>query len=158
MSTASKVRSPADALAWRQQAGKPVVFTNGVFDLLHLGHVTLLEQAAQIGASLIVAVNADLSVRALGKGADRPIVPDRDRASVVAALGCVDCVVIFEEPTPITLIELLRPDILVKGGDYRPDQIVGADVVLGYGGRIEIIPFLPDRSTTRTLERLRAPS
>jgi rfaE bifunctional protein nucleotidyltransferase chain/domain len=132
------------------------VFTNGVFDLLHAGHVTLLEHAATFGASLVVAVNGDASARALGKGPDRPIVGEADRLRIVAALGCVDCVVRFDEPTPLALIEALRPDILVKGGDYTADAVVGADVVCRHGGRVEIIPLLPDRSTTRTLERLRA--
>jgi len=152
------VRDRAAAAAWRESAAGPVVFTNGVFDLLHAGHVTLLEQAAQHGASLIVALNSDASTRLLGKGSDRPIVGEADRARIVAALGCVDCVVIFDEPDPIALLELLHPDVLVKGGDYNPATVVGADVVRARGGRVEIIPFLPDRSTTRTLERLRAPS
>jgi rfaE bifunctional protein nucleotidyltransferase chain/domain len=134
------------------------VFTNGVFDLLHAGHVTLLEQSAALGASLIVAINSDASVRSLGKGPDRPIVDEQDRARVVAALGCVDCVVLFDDPTPTALIEALAPDVLVKGGDYHVDAVVGADIVRRNGGRVEIIPLVPDRSTTRILERLRAPS
>ena len=134
------------------------MFTNGVFDLLHAGHVTLLEQAAAFGTTLIVAVNSDASARGLGKGPDRPIVAEADRVRIVAALGCVDCVVCFEEPTPAPLIEALQPDVLVKGGDYRPETVVGAESVLKRGGRVEIIPLLPDRSTTRILERLRAPS
>jgi rfaE bifunctional protein nucleotidyltransferase chain/domain len=134
------------------------VFTNGVFDLLHAGHISVLERAAAFGTSLVVGINSDRSVRALGKGSDRPIVGEQDRARIVAALGCVDCVVIFDEPDPIPLIDLLRPDVLVKGGDYVPATVVGADMVLGRGGRVEIVPLVPDRSTTLVLERLRAPS
>ncbi len=137
-------------------APAPVVFTNGVFDLLHAGHVSLLEQAAALGASLIVAINSDASVRRLGKGPDRPLVDEGDRATVVAALGCVDCVVLFDEPDPAMLIDALAPDVLVKGGDYRADAVVGADSVRRGGGRVAIIPLVPDRSTTQLLERLRA--
>ena len=146
------------ATAWRANAPGPLVFTNGVFDLLHAGHVSLLERAAGLGGSLIVAINTDASVRTLGKGAGRPVMGEADRARVVAALACVDCVVLFDELTPQALIEALRPDVLVKGGDYRPDEVVGADFVRGTGGRVEIVPLVPDRSTTRILERLRAPS
>jgi rfaE bifunctional protein nucleotidyltransferase chain/domain len=127
-----------------------------VFDLLHAGHVALLESAATFGATLIVAINSDASVRLLGKGPDRPIVGEVDRARVVAAIGCVDCVVLFDEADPVALIEQLRPDVLVKGGDYQPGKVLGADFVIGCGGRVEIIPLLADRSTTRILERLRA--
>jgi rfaE bifunctional protein nucleotidyltransferase chain/domain len=133
-----------------------VVFTNGVFDLLHAGHVSLLEQAAALGASLIVAINSDASVRRLGKGPGRPLVDEGDRATLVAALGCVDCVVLFDEEDPAMLIDALAPDVLVKGGDYRADAVVGADSVRRRGGRVEIIPLVPDRSTTTLLERLRA--
>lgn len=143
---------------WRAHAIAPVVFTNGVFDLLHAGHIALLEQAAAFGSSLIVGVNTDASVRTLAKGPDRPLVGEHDRAMVVAALGCVDCVVLFDEPTPLTLIETLAPDVLVKGGDYSSDTVVGADVVRRAGGRVEIVPLVPERSTTRILERLRASS
>ena len=153
-----KIRSRSEAVAWRASAVGPVVFTNGVFDLLHAGHVTLLEQAAAFGESLIVAINSDASARGLGKGPDRPIVPENDRMRILAGFGCVDCVVLFDEPTPAALIAALHPDVLVKGGDYRPETIVGAESVLERGGRVEIIPLLPDRSTTRILERLRAPS
>lgn len=134
------------------------MFTNGVFDLLHAGHVALLEQAATLGSSLVVAINTDTSVRTLAKGAERPLVGEHDRARVVAALGCVDCVVLFDDPTPVSLLEALAPNVLVKGGDYTPDTVVGADIVRRSGGRVEIIPLLPDRSTTRILERLRASS
>jgi len=135
-----------------------VVFTNGVFDLLHAGHVSLLERAATLGASLIVAINSDASARELGKGPERPLVGQDDRARVIAALGCVDCVVLFDEPTPLALVEALAPNVLVKGGDYRADDVVGGDIVRRTGGRVEILPLLPDRSTTQILERLRAPS
>lgn len=151
-----KIRSRMEATAWRAVAAAPVVFTNGVFDLLHAGHVALLEQSALLGGSLIVAINSDLSARGLGKGPDRPVLGEGDRSRIVAALGCVDCVVLFDETTPLALIDLLRPDVLVKGGDYRPDQVVGSELVQQRGGRIEIIALVPDRSTTRTLERLRA--
>ena len=134
------------------------MFTNGVFDLLHAGHVALLEQAATFGGSLMVGINSDASARALGKGEGRPVVAEHDRTRVVAALGCVDCVVLFDEPTPLALVEALTPDVLVKGGDYTVDTVVGADVVRRRGGRVEIVPLLPDRSTTQILERLRVSS
>jgi rfaE bifunctional protein nucleotidyltransferase chain/domain len=153
-----KIRPREAMTTWRQTAQAPVVFTNGVFDLFHAGHVHLLESAAALGGTLIVGINSDASVRRLGKGADRPIVPQADRARIVASLGCVDGVVLFDDDTPAALIGALQPDILVKGGDYRPETVVGADVVQARGGRVVIIPLLPDRSATRLLERLRAPS
>ncbi|HYT84335.1 MAG TPA: adenylyltransferase/cytidyltransferase family protein, partial [Gemmatimonadales bacterium] len=115
MSTAGKVRSAADAAGWRARQRGPVVFTNGVFDLLHVGHVALLEAARAEGEALVVGMNSDASVRRLSKGVDRPLVPEGDRARLVAALACVDCVVLFDEDTPLDLIERLRPDVLVKG-------------------------------------------
>ncbi len=118
----------------------------------------LLEHAAALGGSLIVGLNSDASARRLGKGPDRPIVPEDDRARVVASLGCVDRVVLFDDDTPATLIAALLPDILVKGGDYQADTVVGAEVVRAHGGRVVIVPLLPDRSATRLLERLRASS
>jgi D-beta-D-heptose 7-phosphate kinase/D-beta-D-heptose 1-phosphate adenosyltransferase len=135
-----------------------VVFTNGVFDLLHVGHVALLERARTLGGALVVAVNSDASVRTLGKGPGRPLVPADERARVVAALGCVDCVVLFEQSTPIDVIAALEPDVLVKGADYRVEAVVGADIVRRRGGRIEIVPLVPEQSTTRLAERLRASS
>ena len=135
-----------------------MVLTNGVFDLLHPGHIEVLERARSFGGSLIVALNTDASARRLAKGPGRPIVADHDRARVVAALECVDCVVLFDEDTPLELIELLRPDVLVKGGDYRPDTVVGADIVRARGGRVEIVSLVPNHSTSQLVERLRVPS
>jgi rfaE bifunctional protein nucleotidyltransferase chain/domain len=131
------------------------VFTNGVFDLLHVGHVTLLEASRAQGAALIVGVNSDESVRRLGKGADRPLVPLAGRARVLAALACVDCVVPFEEATPLELIRALRPDVLVKGADYAPEAIVGASDVVGWGGRVVRVPLVAGQSTTDLIRRLR---
>lgn len=129
-----------------------------MFDLVHPGHVAVLEAARALGGSLIVGVNSDASARGLAKGPERPVVDEASRARVLAAFGCVDCVVVFDEPTPLALITALAPDVLVKGGDYRPDTVVGADVVRARGGRVELIPLVPDQSTTRLVERLRAPS
>jgi D-beta-D-heptose 7-phosphate kinase/D-beta-D-heptose 1-phosphate adenosyltransferase len=157
-STATKVRDLAAAVAWRERAISPVVFTNGVFDLVHPGHVAVLEAARALGGSLIVGVNSDASARGLGKGPERPVVDAGSRARVLAAFACVDCVVLFDDPTPLALITALHPDILVKGGDYHPDTVVGADVVRARGGRVEIIPLIPDQSTTRLVERLRVSS
>lgn len=131
------------------------MFTNGVFDVLHAGHVALLEAARAVGAALVVGVNADASVRRLAKGADRPLVGEADRARVLAALASVDCVVVFDEDTPLELIRALRPDVLVKGADYARDQIVGADDVEGWGGRVVRVPLLPGKSTTDLVRRLR---
>ena len=157
MSTAAKIRSAAEAEAWRRSrpGGGPLVFTNGVFDLLHVGHVELLEAARAEGDALLVAVNSDASVRRLGKGADRPVVPERARARLVAALQCVDAVVLFDEPTPLTLIRQLRPDVLAKGADYARDAIVGADEVEGWGGRVVRVPLVPGYSTSELLARFR---
>ena len=152
------MRSRAEAAQWRQEARSPVVFTNGVFDLLHPGHIEVLERARGFGGSLIVALNTDASARRLAKGPGRPIVTEQDRARVVAALECVDCVVLFDEDTPLELIELLLPDVLVKGGDYRPETVVGAEAVRTRGGRIEIVTLVPNHSTSQLVERLRAPS
>jgi len=155
VNTADKIRTPADADRWRRRQQGRVVFTNGVFDLLHVGHVTLLEAARREGDALAVGVNSDASVRRLAKGADRPLVPEGDRARLLAALACVDCVVLFDEDTPLALIERLRPDVLVKGADYARDAIVGADQVEGWGGRVVRVPLASGYSTTRLLERLR---
>jgi len=135
---------------------RPIVFTNGCFDILHRGHVACLEEAAAFGASLVVGVNGDASVRRLAKGAGRPVNPLADRMAVVAALGCVDLVVPFEEDTPLELIERVAPDHLVKGGDWPVERIVGADVVRARGGFVHSIPVRFERSTTALIERLRA--
>jgi rfaE bifunctional protein nucleotidyltransferase chain/domain len=135
-----------------------VVFTNGVFDLVHPGHVVVLEAARREGAALIVAINSDASARALAKGPDRPIVGDESRARVVAAFEAVDCVIIFDEPTPARVIAELQPDVLVKGGDYDADTVVGADTVRDRGGRVVIVPLVGGQSSTRIVERLRGTS
>ena len=155
MSTGEKVRAPGDAARWRERQRGPVVFTNGVFDLLHVGHVTLLEAARAEGGALVVGVNSDASVRRLGKGTDRPLVPGQERARLLAALACVDCVVLFDEETPLALIKRLRPDVLVKGADYARAAIIGADQVEGWGGRVVRVPLVPGTSTTALLARLR---
>jgi len=155
VSTGEKVRAPRDAARWRERQRGPVVFTNGVFDLLHVGHVTLLEAARAEGGALVVGVNSDASVRRLGKGTDRPVVPGQERARLLAALACVDCVVLFDEETPLALIKRLRPDVLVKGADYARAAIVGADQVEGWGGRVVRVPLVPGASTTELLARLR---
>ncbi len=155
MNTAEKVRPPTAAAGWRRQQPGPVVFTNGVFDLLHVGHIALLEAARREGAALVVGVNSDASVRRLAKGADRPVVPEAERTRLLAALACVDCVVTFDDDTPLALIERLRPDVLVKGADYARDAIVGADQVEGWGGRVVRVPLLEGYSTTDLITRLR---
>ena len=154
MTTDTKVRSLADAAQWRAALAGPVVFTNGVFDLLHVGHVSLLEAARAQGAALIVGVNSDASVRRLGKGTERPLVPEAERARVLAALACVDGVVLFEEDSPLALIRAVRPDVLVKGADYRADQVVGGEFVQSYGGRVLLVPVVPGNSTTGTIARI----
>ena|SRR5689334_7242265 len=134
---------------------RPLVFTNGCFDILHRGHVTYLAQARALGASLLVALNTDASVRRLGKGADRPINALADRAAVIAALQAVSMVTWFDADTPLELIVIARPDVLVKGGDWPIDQIVGAAEVERAGGSVRSIPFSYQRSTTATLQRIR---
>lgn len=144
-----------DALITRY--GRPrtetVVFTNGCFDILHRGHVAYLTAARALGDRLVVAVNTDASVRRL-KGEGRPVVEQDDRAYVLAALACVDAVTMFDEDTPASLIEALLPDVLVKGGDYTPERVVGREVVEREGGRLVIIPFVAGRSTTQILNRI----
>lgn len=142
-------------MTWRGTVVGPLVFTNGVFDLLHRGHVEYLEAARELGAALVVGINSDASTRGLQKGPARPIVPVADRAAVIAALASVDCVVPFDEPTPVGLIERLHPEILVKGGDYTRATIAGGDVVEAWGGRVVILPLTPGYSTTALVERLR---
>ncbi len=155
MNTAAKIRTAEEAAAWRAAQRGPVVFTNGVFDLLHAGHVSLLEAARAEGAALVVGLNTDASVRRLEKGTDRPLVSERDRARVLAALTCVDCVVLFDEDTPLPLVRRLRPDVLVKGAEYRRAEIVGANEVEGWGGRVVRVPLVPGHSTTELLARRR---
>jgi rfaE bifunctional protein nucleotidyltransferase chain/domain len=152
----SKIVTDAAQLPARlARLARPVVFTNGCFDILHRGHVAYLEEAAALGKSLVIGVNTDASVRRLEKGGDRPVNPLADRMAVLAALGCVALVAPFDEDTPLELIRIVRPEHLVKGGDWTPDKIVGADVVLAYGGRVHSIPFRFDRSTTAMLHRIR---
>jgi len=137
-----------------RRAGRRIVFTNGVFDLLHAGHVTLLQRARALGDVLVVALNSDASVRRL-KGPQRPFITQRERALMVAALEAVDYVVIFSEDTPLRLIERILPDVLVKGGDWRTGAIVGKDVVKARGGRVVRVPVLEGLSTTRIARRVR---
>lgn len=134
----------------------PIVLTNGVFDILHRGHVTYLAQAASLGKSLVVAVNSDESVRMLGKGPDRPINTEADRAAVLAALESVDVVVIFEDKVPLEVVKKVRPDIYVKGGDYEIAQLPEAEVVHSYGGKVVTVAFEFDRSTTKLLKKVRS--
>jgi rfaE bifunctional protein nucleotidyltransferase chain/domain len=150
----SKLLSAA-ALAARREWARPLVFTNGVFDVLHRGHVAYLEQARAQGAALLVALNSDASARRLGKGPGRPLNNETDRALVVAALQAVDHVVLFDEPTPCELIERIRPDVYVKGGDYDIDLLREAELVRSWGGRALAIPFVDGYSTSRLVERIR---
>lgn len=150
---------PPDQLAARiATLPRPLVFTNGCFDILHRGHVTYLAQARELGAAMVVALNTDASVRRQGKGDDRPINCLEDRMAVMAALDSVDLVTWFDEDTPIARILDCRPDILVKGGDWAPDRIVGAPEVIGWGGTVHSIPFEHERSTTALLGRIRGAS
>ena len=145
----------ASAFAQAIQArGRTVVFTNGVFDLLHLGHVRYLQDARALGDALIVAVNSDRSVRAI-KGPERPVNPESERAEVLAALACVDAAVIFDEDTPHQIISAIQPDILVKGADWAAGDIIGRDVVEARGGRVVRIPLTPGLSTTELIRRVR---
>lgn len=139
---------------WRE-AGKCVVFTNGVFDILHPGHVEQLEAARAFGDALVVGLNSDASVRGQGKGSDRPIMPEDARKSLLGALRCVDAVVLFDEDTPLELIRLLEPDVLVKGADYAGREVVGREVVEARGGRVELIPLVEGWSTTAIIEKIR---
>ncbi len=134
---------------------RPLVFTNGCFDILHRGHVTYLAQARALGASLLVGVNSDASVKRLGKGEERPVNALEDRMALLAALESVSLVTWFAEDTPLALIRTVQPDVLVKGGDWAPERIVGADEVLARGGRVHSIPFRHERSTTALLEKIR---
>jgi D-beta-D-heptose 7-phosphate kinase/D-beta-D-heptose 1-phosphate adenosyltransferase len=156
--TSAKIRRLGEAITWRTRQLGPVVFTNGVFDLVHPGHVELLEAARREGAALIVGLNSDASVRRLNKGTDRPVMPEQARARVLAAFTTVDCIVVFDEDTPLDLIKSLAPDVLVKGADYRREDIVGADWVESRGGRVVRVPVVEGFSTSSLVERLRAPS
>lgn len=138
---------------WRDQGCK-IVFTNGCFDLLHLGHVDYLSHAADFGDKMIIGLNTDRSVSRL-KGPSRPINDERSRALVLAALSCVSVVILFDEPTPLELIRLVNPDVLVKGADYKVENIVGADVVIARGGSVKTIPFVEGYSTTAIEQRIR---
>jgi D-beta-D-heptose 7-phosphate kinase/D-beta-D-heptose 1-phosphate adenosyltransferase len=155
-----KVVTDADELSRhveaRKRLGQRIVFTNGCFDLLHAGHVASLRQAAQEGDCLVVAVNSDRSVRGLNKGPDRPIVPEDQRAAMLAALEAVDYVIVFDEATPERLLEQLRPNVLCKGGTYSKQEIVGWEIVEAYGGLVKPLGVVPGVSTTSTLERIRA--
>jgi len=144
------------AVHWRRRVGGGrVVFTNGVFDLLHPGHVDVLVAARALGDALAVGLNTDASVRRL-KGPTRPVRSERDRAHVLAALEAVDAVVLFDDDTPLELIRALMPDVLVKGGDYTMESVVGAQDVVAHGGEVVIVPLTPGHSTTGTVERMRA--
>jgi D-beta-D-heptose 7-phosphate kinase/D-beta-D-heptose 1-phosphate adenosyltransferase len=150
--------SRADAAAWAEAhraAARRVVFTNGVFDVLHPGHTRYLGDARAEGDVLIVAVNSDRSVRAQNKGADRPIHPEQERAELLSALACVDAVVVFDEDTPFHIVSAIQPDVLVKGADWAADAIVGRDVVEARGGRVVRIALAPGYSTTAILQRAR---
>jgi D-glycero-beta-D-manno-heptose 1-phosphate adenylyltransferase len=150
-----KIRRPEHLQSWIGDLARPLVFTNGVFDILHRGHVTYLARAREQGAALLVALNSDASAKRLGKGADRPINPLEDRLALIAALGAVDAVTWFEEDTPEALVGAARPDVLVKGGDWPVERIAGAADVLARGGRVVSIPFEHQRSTTRLVERIK---
>lgn len=142
-------------LAQHRRRGERIVFTNGVFDLIHPGHVRYLRAARRLGDVLVVAINSDASVRRLGKGPGRPLNRARDRAEVLAALRMVDYVTIFSADTPYATIKALRPDVLVKGGDWSLERIVGADLVLARGGTVKSLKFAAGYSTTRLVERMR---
>lgn len=150
----SKVLSRDQAVAWRRAQPGRVVFTNGVFDLLHSGHIDLLCAARERGDAMIVGLNSDASVRRL-KGPSRPVRNTAERAHVLAALACVDAVTVFDEDTPRELIVSLRPDVLVKGGDYSLETMVGATEVMSWGGEAVVVPLTEGQSTTRIIERLR---
>ncbi len=146
----------ASLLQSHRQTGKRIVFTNGCFDLMHIGHTRYLQAAKDLGDLLVVAVNSDESVRSLNKAPDRPIVPDTQRAEVVASLGSVDYVILFNEPDPRDLIAALQPDVLVKGGDWAMEQIVGREIVEARGGIVRTIPLVPGMSTTSLIQRIRS--
>lgn len=142
------------AHVWRLKSDR-IVFTNGVFDILHRGHVTYLEQAAAHGHRLVIGLNSDASVKRLGKGMDRPLNRQNDRAQVLTALRCVDAVVIFDQDTPLELVQAIHPDVLVKGGDWTVDKIVGGEYVKKYGGEVHSLPLVEGLSTTSLVDRIR---
>jgi D-glycero-beta-D-manno-heptose 1-phosphate adenylyltransferase len=150
-----KICKPADLATRVAGLKRPLVFTNGVFDILHRGHVTYLAQARALGASLVVAANSDASARGLDKGDDRPVNALEDRVAVLAALEAVTLVTWFDEDTPLKLIQAVKPEVLVKGGDWKPEAIVGAKEVKGWGGAVHSIPLVAGRSTTSMIERIR---
>ncbi len=150
-----KIHPPAGVAQWSARLPRPLVFTNGVFDILHRGHVTYLARAREEGAGLVVALNSDASARRLGKGAERPINRLEDRLALVAALASVDAVTWFDEDTPEALIAACRPEVLVKGGDWPVERIAGAGEVLARGGRVLSIPFEHERSTSALVARIR---
>lgn len=156
MNTADKIVHDNITAEQLAHLSSPVVFTNGCFDILHRGHTTYLEQARNLGNSLVVGVNSDASVRRQNKGSDRPINSLEDRMAVLASLECIDLVVSFDDETPQTLIEQVKPDILVKGGDWQVEDIVGADFVKARGGSVHSIAFQYDRSTTALLNKIRS--
>ncbi len=143
-------------LSRERSKGNRIVFTNGCFDLMHIGHTRYLEAARALGDVLVVGVNSDASVRRLNKAPDRPIVPDAQRAEVLAALSCVDFVTVFDESDPLQLITAVQPDVLVKGGDWAVDRIVGREIVEARGGLVKTIPLVPGMSTTGLLQRIRS--
>ena len=151
----AKICTPAELPRRIAELPRPLVFTNGCFDILHRGHATYLAEARSLGASLVVGVNSDASVRRQGKGDDRPINRVEDRMAVLAALECVSLVTPFDEDTPIARILEARPDVLVKGGDWPVDRIVGGPEVISWGGQVHSIPFIHQRSTTSLIEKIR---
>ena len=151
----TKIVAPGDLAARLAQLPRPLVFTNGCFDILHRGHVTLLGQARALGQAMLVAINSDASVKRLGKGDDRPVNSLADRLAVIAALECVTLVTWFDEDTPLARILDCRPDVLVKGGDWPVDRIVGHTEVAGWGGTTVSIPFIHQKSTTALLDKIR---
>lgn len=151
----AKICPPQELAARIGSCTRPLVFTNGVFDVLHRGHATYLAEARALGATLVVAINSDASAKRLGKGADRPVNQLADRVAVVAALESVQLVTWFEEDTPLELVRVCRPDVLVKGGDWKPEEIVGAAEVRGWGGSVHSIAFRHQLSTTALLDKIR---
>ncbi len=151
-----RLEALAGELRRRKAAGHRIVMTNGCFDLIHVGHVRTLQAARRLGDALVVAINTDASARGLEKAPGRPIVPEGERAEVLAALACVDYVVLFDEPDPRRVVQLLEPDVLVKGGDWSPDTVLGREEVEARGGRVVVLPDIPGVRTSRIIERVLA--